>query len=40
METCFHTSIHMLDLSNVVDEFSIDLNDDGSHKLPENFGIK
>jgi uncharacterized protein (DUF952 family) len=24
-----------LDLSNVVDEFSIDLNDDGSHKLPE-----
>ena len=29
-----------LDLSNVVDEFSINLNDDGSHKLPENFGIK
>ena len=26
-----------LDLSNVVDEFEIFLNDDGSHVLPDNF---
>ena len=26
-----------LDLSNVVDEFEITLNDDGIHELPENF---
>ena len=26
-----------LDLSNIVDEFEIFLNDDGSHKLPDNF---
>jgi uncharacterized protein (DUF952 family) len=26
-----------LDLSNVVDEFEITLNDDGSHNLPTNF---
>ena len=26
-----------LDLSNIVDEFEISLNDDGSHKLPANF---
>ena len=26
-----------LDLSNVVDEIEITLNDDGSHKLPANF---
>ena len=26
-----------LDVSNVVDEFEITLNDDGSHNLPANF---
>ena len=26
-----------LDISNVVDEFEITLNDDGSHNLPTNF---
>ena len=26
-----------LDISNVVDEFEINLSDDGSHKLPANF---
>ena len=26
-----------LDLSNVIDEFEISLNDDGSHVLPNNF---
>ena len=26
-----------LDLSNVVDEFEIILNEDGNHKLPDNF---
>ena len=26
-----------LDLSNVVDEFEITLNDDGIHELPDNF---
>jgi uncharacterized protein (DUF952 family) len=26
-----------LDLSNVVDEFEINLTDDGVHKLPDNF---
>jgi len=26
-----------LDISNVVDEFKITLNDDGSHNLPANF---
>ena len=26
-----------LDLSNIVDEFEIFLNDDGSHVLPDNF---
>ena len=26
-----------LDISNVVDEFEITLNDDGSHNLPANF---
>jgi|TARA_B100000787_G_scaffold114232_1_gene85109 uncharacterized protein (DUF952 family) len=26
-----------LDVSNIVDEFEISLNDDGSHKLPANF---
>ena len=26
-----------LDLSNVVDEFEVFLNDDGSHVLPDNF---
>ena len=26
-----------LDMSNVVDEFEITLNDDGSHNLPANF---
>ena len=27
----------LLDISNVVDEFEISLNDDGSHNLPANF---
>jgi len=27
----------LLDISNVVDEFEITLNDDGSHNLPANF---
>ena len=27
----------VLDMSNVVDEFEITLNDDGSHNLPANF---
>ena len=37
MELCFHIYIHHLDISNVVDEFDITLDDEGTHVLPDIF---